>query len=37
MVRFENTGAKSRRITFEAAGDHYEQILTRFEGTAGHA
>ena len=37
MVRFESTGAKSRRIAFEAYGSHYEDVLARFEGTAGHA
>jgi tRNA threonylcarbamoyladenosine biosynthesis protein TsaE len=31
MVRFESTGAKSRRITFEANGGHYEDMLRRFE------
>lgn len=31
MVRFENTGDKSRRITFEASGSRYEELLQRFE------
>lgn len=31
MVRFESSGAKSRRIMFEAAGSHYEDVLDRFE------
>lgn len=35
LVRFESTGAKSRRITFEAAGTHYEDVLVRLETVAG--
>jgi tRNA threonylcarbamoyladenosine biosynthesis protein TsaE len=35
LVRFESTGAKSRRITFEAAGTHYEDVLGRLETVAG--
>jgi tRNA threonylcarbamoyladenosine biosynthesis protein TsaE len=31
MVRFDSTDAKSRRITFEAAGSHYEDVLQRFD------
>jgi tRNA threonylcarbamoyladenosine biosynthesis protein TsaE len=37
MVHFETTGAKSRRITFEAAGERYEGVLSRFEAVAAHA
>jgi tRNA A37 threonylcarbamoyladenosine biosynthesis protein TsaE len=36
LVRFESTGAKSRRITFEAAGTHYEDVLVRLETVTGH-
>ena len=36
LVRFESTGAKSRRITFEAAGTHYEDFLVRLETVTGH-
>jgi tRNA threonylcarbamoyladenosine biosynthesis protein TsaE len=35
MVRFESTGAKSRRIAFDAAGKRYETLLARFERAAG--
>ncbi len=31
MLRFESTGAKSRRITFEAKGSHYEAVLHDYE------
>jgi tRNA threonylcarbamoyladenosine biosynthesis protein TsaE len=31
MVRFEATGEKSRRITFEASGDRYEALLRALE------
>jgi tRNA threonylcarbamoyladenosine biosynthesis protein TsaE len=37
MVRFESTGDKSRRITFEAVGKRYEEVLARFEAVAGRA
>lgn len=37
MVRFESTGEKSRRITFEAIGERYEDILSRFEAVTGRA
>lgn len=33
MVRFEANGAKSRKITFEAAGAHYEDVLKQFEAS----
>lgn len=36
LVRFESTGAKSRRIRLEPAGGHYEDLLARFETVAGH-
>jgi tRNA threonylcarbamoyladenosine biosynthesis protein TsaE len=35
LVRFQSTGAKSRRITFAASGGRYEEILRRFEEVAG--
>ena len=33
LVRFESTGEKSRRITFEAAGRRYQDVLQRFEAS----
>ena len=34
IARFETTGAKSRRIEFEASGEHYETTLERFAAVA---
>jgi tRNA threonylcarbamoyladenosine biosynthesis protein TsaE len=37
MVRFESTGVKSRRISFEAVGGRYHEVLAGFEAVAGRA
>ena len=34
LVRFDTTGDKSRRITFEAAGARYEEIVRGLAGSA---
>ena len=36
MVRFESTGARSRRIAFEAVGARYGDILAGFAAVVGH-
>jgi tRNA threonylcarbamoyladenosine biosynthesis protein TsaE len=35
MVRFETTGEKSRRLSFEPRGARYESVLRAFEATDG--
>lgn len=34
LVQFETTGEKSRRLTFEARGRRYEELLARFKAVA---
>jgi tRNA threonylcarbamoyladenosine biosynthesis protein TsaE len=37
MVRFETTGEKSRRISFESSGRRYDEVLAAFEAEAARA